>query len=88
MGKINSAAVDLKARYWARKLKEPGFVPGSLTRNPGSEIRDRGVRQQFYELLTAYHERENAPPLAAAQKAKLEEFMGRESDVIDRCGSR
>ncbi|MDA8243199.1 MAG: hypothetical protein M0025_03655 [Elusimicrobia bacterium] len=88
MGRINSAAVDLKARYWAAKMKEPGFVLGSLSRNPGSEIRDRGVREKFYALLADYHEKAGAPTLPEAQLKKLEEFMGRESDVIDRCGSR
>lgn len=88
MAPINAAAVDLKARYWARKIKEPGFVTGSLTRNPGSEIRDRGVRSRFYELLASYHEKDEVPPLPDAQLRKLEDFMGRESDVIDRCGSK
>ncbi|MDA8130341.1 MAG: hypothetical protein M0011_02435 [Elusimicrobia bacterium] len=88
MNRINEAAVDLKARYWAGKMKEPGFVLGSLSRNPGSEIRDRGLRGKFYELLSAYHEKEGTPALPEAQRKKLEEFMGRESDVIDRCGSR
>lgn len=86
MDRVNSGAVDLKARYWAGKMKEPGFVSGSLSRNPGSEIRDPQLKQQFYELLTKYFEAEKSPALPAGQTAKLEEFMGRESGVIDKCG--
>ncbi len=86
MTRINDGAVDLKARYWALKMKEKGFVFGSLTRNPGSEFRDPQVKQKFYELLAKYHEQDAAPAISEAQTKKLEDFMGREDAVIDRCG--
>ena len=86
MDRVNDKAFDLKARYWAAKMKEPGFLTGSLTRNPGSEIRDPQVKQKFYELLSRYHDEENPPVLSEAQVKKLEEFMGKESGVIDNCG--
>jgi TolB-like protein len=86
MNRINEQAADLKARYWARKMKEPGFSLGSLSRNPGSEIRDQQTRQKFYELLSKYHDDERLPGLPAAQLAKLEAFMSREKTVVDRCG--
>lgn len=88
MNKINAAAVDLKARYWAAKLKDPSFVIGSLTRNPGSEIRDPSVRGKFYKLLSSYYDRAGIPVLSGTQKARLEEFMKREDEAIDRCGAR
>ena len=86
MDRVNAGAAELKARYWAAKMKERGFVMGSLTRNPGSEIRDPQLKQKFYDLLTRYYGEEEAPGLSDGQAAKLEEFMGRESGVIDRCG--
>lgn len=86
MTRLNTAAVDLKARYWARKMKEPGFTMGSLNRNPGSEIRDFQVKNKFYELLTKYHEQDASPALPEAQSRKLEAFMEKEGTVIDRCG--
>ncbi len=86
MYKINAAAVDLKARYWARKMKEPGFAYGGLSRNPGSEIKDPQDKQKFYELLTKYHGDNRLPALPAAQLKKLEAFMEREDAVIDKCG--
>jgi hypothetical protein len=88
MNRINEAAVDLKARYWARKMKEPGFAYGSLTRNPGSEIRDYQMKQKFYELLGKYHEEDEVPAMAEAQTKKLEAFMAKEDSVIDNCGSK
>lgn len=86
MTRLNTAAVDLKARYWALKMKEPGFTLGSLSRNPGSEIRDFQVKHQFYELLAKYHEQDFAPALPEAQSKKLEAFMEKEDTVLDRCG--
>lgn len=86
MDRVNAGAADLKARYWAAKMKEPSFVMGSLTRNPGSEIRDPQLKQKFYDLLTRYYGEEDAPGISRDQAARLEEFMGRESGVIDRCG--
>ncbi len=86
MTRVNAGAVDLKARYWAAKMKEKGFVYGSLSRNPGSELRDPQVKQKFYELLTKYHEEDAAPVIAEAQQKKLEDFMEREDSVIDQCG--
>lgn len=87
MNKINAAAADLKARYWARKMKEPGFTYGSLSRNPGSEIKNPAAKQNFYELLAKYHSEERLPALPGAQLKKLEAFMAREGEVIDRCGA-
>ncbi|HAT72561.1 MAG TPA: hypothetical protein DCS63_07075 [Elusimicrobia bacterium] len=86
MTRLNEAAVDLKARYWARKMKEPGFTMGSLSRNPGSEIKDFQVKHKFYELLTQYHDQDEAPAMQEAQVKKLEAFMAKEDTVIDRCG--
>jgi TolB-like protein len=86
MTRLNTAALDLKARYWARKMKEPGFAIGSLSRNPGSEIKDYQLKQQFYELLSKYHDQDEAPALPEAQAKKLEAFMQKEDTVIDRCG--
>lgn len=86
MTRLNEAAVDLKARYWARKMKEPGFTMGSLSRNPGSEIKDFQVKHKFYQLLTQYHEQDEPPAMQEAQVKKLEAFMEKEGSVIDRCG--
>ncbi|MCM2266630.1 MAG: hypothetical protein NDI60_02525 [Elusimicrobiales bacterium] len=86
MNRLNEAAVDLKARYWARKMKQPGFAAGSLSRNPGSEIRDSQVKQKFYELLSKYYGQEEVPALPEARQRQLEDFMDKEKSVIDRCG--
>lgn len=53
-GKIDAlqeGVVELKARYWASRLRDKDFSPRRSTRNPGSDIRDIGLRQRFYGRL-------------------------------------
>ena len=85
---LNAKALDLKARYWAAKLKDPSFSLASLTRNPGSELQDRAARRGFYDLLAGYHAGGRAPLLTAGERQQLEAFMKRENEVLGRCGSR
>lgn len=87
LGRFNEAMVETKARYWAAKLREPGFSYSGLSRNPGSEIRDRGTRSRFYDLLTKWHEGEESPRLSAQETRKIENLMKREAKLIDECGS-
>jgi hypothetical protein len=67
-------------------MKEPGFAYGSLSRNPGSEIRDPEAKRKFYELLSMYYDKEAVPAIDAGNLKKLEAFMEKEGGVIDRCG--
>lgn len=86
LGRINSKILDLKARYWAAKMRAPGFTYASLIRNPGSEIRDTGERQKFYQLLARYHDAKESPGIESHQSVKLEAFMNKEAEVINHCG--
>ncbi len=84
--KFNEEMVETKARYWAAKLREPGFSYSDLSRNPGSEIKDRGVRSRFYDLLAKWHESGEAPALSGQETRRLETLMKREKKLIDECG--
>lgn len=86
LAKFNEAMVETKARYWAAKLREPGFTYGGLTRNPGSEIKDRGLRSRFYDLLSKWHASGEEPALSSQETRKLETLMQRETKLIDECG--
>lgn len=86
LARFNEAMVETKARYWAARLREPGFSYSGLTRNPGSEIKDRGIRSRFYDLLAKWHEGSEPPPLSAQERRKLEALMKREKKLIDECG--
>ncbi|MDO8805122.1 MAG: hypothetical protein Q7R35_11870 [Elusimicrobiota bacterium] len=86
VAKLNEELVDAKARYWALKMKAPGFSLRSLTRNPGSEIKDPGVKARFYSLLTAYfREGEYAPPEPEKMSAVFA-MLKIEKQVLDECG--
>jgi TolB-like protein len=53
---IDESLVDLKAKYWAARLRSPGFSRASLKQNPGSEIENPGVKAEFMEKLKRYYQ--------------------------------
>ena len=55
--------IETRARYWALRLRDPGFSNASLRFNPGSEILDPGLRDRFYSRLRAWSDEESIPPL-------------------------
>ncbi len=63
--------LDYKARFWVAKLKDPTFSAASITRNPGSEIRDPGLRAEFYERLRRLYYSGEAAPLSPQERAAL-----------------
>lgn len=86
LGKLNAELVDAKARYWAVKMKAPGFSRASLTRNPGSEIADSEVKAKFYKLLTAYY-KAGAPVHPESDKlSAVFTLLAMEKAVLDECG--
>lgn len=83
---INENVVELKAKYWAAKMKEPGFSYSTLNRNPGSELKDYQTKQKFYELLGKYYDKDEDIVLPESQITKLKAFMAKEASVLDECG--
>lgn len=72
LARLNSALVDTKARYWADKMKEPGFRGLGLRENPGSEIDDPRIKSAFYTLLARYYK---TPPAALPGSSKFAEVI-------------
>jgi TolB-like protein len=83
---LQKMTVELKARYWALTMKSPGFSNSMLTRNPGSEITNREMKQEFYELLKRYYRTENLPQLTYAEKERIKSVFEKEKKVNDECG--
>lgn len=83
--KIQENTADLKARYWAEKIRQPGFSYGSLTRNPGSEFLDQEIKSRFYRLLENYW-RQRVPAVSAAEKTQVERLLEKEKKFKDYCG--
>ncbi len=69
--RLERGLLDLKARFWVAKLKDPSFSPARITRNPGSEIRDPGLRAEFYERLRRLYYSGDAAPLSGQERAAL-----------------
>lgn len=70
---LERGLVDLKARFWAEKLRE-GLDGASLKRNPGSEIRNPEIRAEFYERL-AERSSQAASPLSAEEREQLRQGL-------------
>ncbi|MCX5784298.1 MAG: hypothetical protein NTX59_01260 [Elusimicrobia bacterium] len=81
-----SAALEAKAKYWALKMKEPGFNSAGLKRNPGGEITDSRNRKKFYELLRRFYRSETVPQLSEDEKNTVDSIMEEEGKVSDECG--
>lgn len=86
LAKLNAGLVDAKARYWAVKMKTPGFNLAGLTKNPGSEIADSGVKARFYKLLTAYFKDGASAPHNPEKISAVLDLMEMEKRVSDECG--
>ncbi|HNW43435.1 MAG TPA: hypothetical protein PKI19_02955 [Elusimicrobiales bacterium] len=85
LNRLNAELVEIKAWYWAEKMREPGFSSAKLTRNPGSEIGDAGVKARFYSLLAAYSRAAAVPP-EPENLTRLLDLMKQEKQVSDDCG--
>ncbi|MEK7233275.1 MAG: FlgO family outer membrane protein [Elusimicrobiota bacterium] len=83
---MQRTTLGLKARYWATKVKEPGFSRSSLTSNPGSEIADPELRAHFYELVkSSYHE--DAPRLSQSELKQLLQAEEKAQRLMNTCQS-
>lgn len=67
-----AATLEYKARYWATKLREPGFSGSKLTHNPGSEIRNMALRQKLYARMKELHTSGYTQGINELEKEKLE----------------
>lgn len=88
LDQLNSKLVDAKARYWADKMKEPGFSIRGLRKNPGSEITDPETKAGFYKLLGWYYKSKTAAPLGPDELTSVLDLIGEETRVGDDCGHR
>lgn len=83
---MQRTAVEAKAKYWALRMREPGFSSRKLTRNPGGEIRDRQVRSRFYARLRDFHRAPSVPELSVPEMNAVIVLMKEEKRIADDCG--
>lgn len=83
----NGRNVRLKAKYWALKMREPGFSYSRVTRNPGSELRDGATKNEFYRLLAMFYSAETPAVMDEEELRSLRALMAKEEEVYGDCGS-
>lgn len=64
----DTEVIDARARYWAIRLRDPGFSPQSITRNPGSDITDPKLKERFYSRLRMSYGEDRIPPLTERER--------------------
>ncbi len=82
---LESQIIDLKARYWARRLKQ-GFSFTGLTHNPGSEITSPELKRRFYARLRNWYEQLEIPPLNASELRLFATIDSKAIQIHDDCG--
>ena len=75
VNRLNAGLVDPKARYWAIKMRTPGFNRRALTKNPGSEIGNPEVKAMFYKLLAAYYKDDRAVSLDQEERMEVADLI-------------
>lgn len=83
--RLNVKLADLKARYWAERMRTPGFAPGEGETLPGSEIADYPARQQFYLLLNRYYESDGPVALSPDERAAMLKLRAMEDSYAANC---
>ncbi len=86
LASMQAAALDAKAKYWALRMRDPGFKSSKLTRNPGGEIKDNDARRKFYALLQSYHRSPGLPGLSVPERNAVSTLMDEEGKISDECG--
>ncbi|MBI5238851.1 MAG: hypothetical protein HY926_00120 [Elusimicrobia bacterium] len=83
--RMESLILDLKARYWALRLRQ-GLSAAGLKENPGSTITDPELKRRFYGLLKAWYERGSVPELTPEEVRRFVAVDRRAYDLHRACG--
>lgn len=83
--RLEAQILDLKARYWARKLKS-GLDARTLKVNPGSTISDPELKRDFYARMKVWFAKPVVPPLTAAETKRFVSVDGRAYSLAQQCG--
>lgn len=84
--RLDRAILDLKARYWAGRLKDRNIERGSLKRNPGSEIRSLDTRQEFYSLLRSRYNEPDLSRVTAGEFERMQRTQNQIDRLVESCG--
>ncbi|PCI40287.1 MAG: hypothetical protein COB53_01425 [Elusimicrobia bacterium] len=82
---LQSKVLAIKARFWATRLNDPMFNRRTVTRNPGSEIRNKSLRTRFYDQTRDLHKSGYNGGITMAETVKLENVKAQVDRLIDKC---
>ncbi|MDD5301898.1 MAG: CsgG/HfaB family protein [Elusimicrobia bacterium] len=82
---LEESILDIKARYWARRLKE-GLPASELKVNPGSTIPDSALKARFYAALRRWYDADGVPALTAAEVSRFVKADGEAYSLHQECG--
>lgn len=82
---LNKQILDLKARYWALRLKK-GVPISGLRHNPGSEITDPLLKKELYDRMKAWYTQENIPELAPYEVKRFVYLDSKAFSLYRQCG--
>ncbi len=83
---LEEKVLGLKARYWAAKMKEPGFSYANLLSVPGAEIPNPNLRLRFYELLRSWYRQDNTSELTLQELEILTRAEQQIMQIMKVCG--
>lgn len=83
--RLESQILDLKARYWAGKLKK-GLNMATLKSNPGSTISDPELKQEFYDKIKTWYKLDRVPALTPVETRHFVAVDGRAYALAQKCG--
>jgi len=84
---LQAGTLESKARFWADQLQTPGFSTGAMTKNPGSEIRDAGLRAIFYRRLKELYQAGIRNPPSTTEAAAMAGAEAEAERLTESCGS-
>ncbi|OGS45668.1 MAG: hypothetical protein A3J79_13850 [Elusimicrobia bacterium RIFOXYB2_FULL_62_6] len=83
---MQNGAVEAKAKYWARQMRDPDFSAKDLKHNPGGEIKDPEVKRKFYELLDKFYKSSELPNMSAEEVSSVTDLANEETKIKNDCG--
>lgn len=83
--RLEAGIIDLKARYWARKLKK-GLNMATLKVNPGSTISDPELKHEFYAKMKSWYAQDRIPALTPVETRRFVAVDGQAYTLAQKCG--
>ncbi|MBI3553333.1 MAG: hypothetical protein HY077_12635 [Elusimicrobia bacterium] len=83
--RMESSILDLKARYWALKLRQ-GLALSQIKVNPGSTISDPELKQEFYDRLARWYRGGAVPALSPTEVQRFVAVDQKAYSLYQQCG--